>query len=228
MNKISRKLGFILALVCFTARAGATELSDLGQGLSVLRLVALTAAGRAPASPLTDTPALVLDLRDTTADEPSVAALLAALRARPAGKGVCLVLLSPDTAPALLAALSSTPPGCLTVGRADGACRPDISVVTTADADKRARAALAAGTPFTALLAPPSAKPRHDEAELAKDHAAGKSSAAQPDPETSPSVPAQPKPQNAQPEIAPAALSVDAVLQHAVQVHRGLLALGKI
>ncbi len=226
-----KSLAFLVLLflaVFSVASAFATELDNLGQGLGFLRLGPLADQQKSFNSPVGDTPALVLDLRDATADETVSTALLATLRGRPAGRGVCLVLLSSSTAPALLAAFATTPSGCLTVGRADGACHPDIAVATTADAEQRVRAAFAAGMSLTALLSVPSDKPRHDEAELAKDHAAG----IPPPAEDDSAAPSAPKPiadettkKSAPPKEPPV---LDVVLQRAVQVHRGLLALGKI
>jgi hypothetical protein len=224
-------LAVVLALrLALPAFAATTD--ELGHGLKYFRPAALADITSAAVAP----PALVLDLRGvSSADAPSAAAALAALRARPADRGVCLVLISPATAPALLAALSPTPPGCVTVGRAAGDCRPDIAVATDDAAEQRALVALAAGTPPTALLGTPIAgKPRHDEAELAKDHAAGKkptdtASDLVPKP-AAPAMADAPKSQTASPTdtTLPPPPLVDAVLQRAAQLHRGLLALGKI
>ena len=73
--------------------------ADLGQGLQFFRPVALTAEDKNSLVRAVAPPALVLDLRGATTDEPSTAALLAALRARTVGQGVCLILIAPDTAP---------------------------------------------------------------------------------------------------------------------------------
>lgn len=202
--------------------------ADLGHGLKYFRPTASTPAALTEISPaVASQPALVLDLRAAVADEPSAAALLAALRARPVGKGVCLVLLSPATAPALLTALTPTPPGCVTLGRAHGACRPDLSVATDATAEQRALAALASGTPPSALLSVSADKPRHDEAELARDHAAGKKPTKDADADETPT--AKSSDSKAQSPKAETTLALpDATLERAMQVHRGLVALGKI
>jgi hypothetical protein len=195
--------GLLLVLVfpvttLTAAAATAPDPTDLGHGLKYFRPAAaaeITPAAVAPA-------ALVLDLRGvSTADASVSAAILAALRARPA------------------------------VGRAAGDCRPEIAVSTDVTAEQRALVALATGTPPTALLGTPVAgKPRHDEAELAKDHAAGRKPGDLPgDHAPSPAAPAvEPKaPATAPVPAAPPPL-VDAVLQRAAQLHRGLLALGRI
>lgn len=217
-------LFLLLVLTASVARSAAiaADPSDLGQGLRFLRPATLTEISAAVSAP----PALVLDLRAALADDgKSAAALADTLRARPAEKGVCLILLSPATAPALLAALTPAPPGCVTIGRADGACRPDIAVATDAAAEQRALAALASGTPPASLLPVSTDKPRHDEAELARDHAAGKTAAEDSD---APPAPKLPEPKATSPKAEAAATVTDAVLQRAVQVHRGLVALGRI
>ncbi|MEI6861715.1 MAG: hypothetical protein WCL04_05620 [Verrucomicrobiota bacterium] len=202
--------------------------NDLGQGLTFLRLAALddAVAGKISVASTPPSVALLLDLRGTPADEASATALLVTLRARPANQCVCLILISPATAPALLTVLASRVSGCLTLGRADGNCHPDIAVTTTAESDQRACDALAAGTAPLALLGTPADKPRHDEAELVKDHASGSP------PTTAAVAPdsTAPKPAANSAAITTALstvlpLPVDAVLQRAVQIHRGLLAL---
>ncbi len=215
-----------LLTVALRAAAPAADPSDLGQELKFVRLSALSATDKVYFANISTTPALVFDLRGATTDEPSIAALVAAVRARPAGKGVCFILISTDTTPALLAALHPVPPGCITIGRPDGTCDPDIAVVTTAAAEQRARAALVAGTQLAALVAAPTDKPRHDEAELAKDHAEGKKTIFESDPiaDTQPTL-GQQKIQNSKPEPALVDPPVDDVLQRAVQLHRGLAAL---
>jgi hypothetical protein len=204
--------------------AGAAELGDLSQGLSFLRLGELGDSGKNTFSQLGDMPTLVLDLREAKGDGSATANLLAALRGRPAGKGICLVLISSATAPELLAGLAHGVPGCLTLGRESADYHPDIAVATTAAAEQSVHDAFLAGTPPAALLATPGGKPRHDEAELAKDHAAGKSTTAEDDPTPPPAS------KTALKESAPpkATAPFDTVLQRAVQIHRGLLALGKI
>ena len=199
-----------------SARLAAAGLPELGEGLAYLCPADPVAdlrlfAGRIPVGPL------VLDLRRVTFTAEDSRAWLAALPGLPAGKTICIVLISPTTPPDLLARFAAGLPGCLTIGRVANGCHPDVAVATTADAEQRAIAAYAAGTPLATLIAAASDKPRHDEAELAKDHAAGKTPAGEAD---SPAAVALKPPQ--------AGPAFDAVLQRAVQVHRGLLALGRL
>ncbi len=201
----------------FSARAAAPVV-DLGSGLGYLRptdavadLSVLTA--RAPAGPL------VLDLRRVGFAADDAHAWLAALRGQPVGKTVRLVLISPATGPELLAGFAAGLPGCLTIGRVDGACHPDMAVTTGADADARAVDALASGTSPLALVTTTINKPRHDEVELGKFHAAGKNPPEESDVAPAVSLPAVP------PAPTP---SLDAVLLRAVELGQGLLALGRV
>lgn len=212
MKNLPALFVLLLVVVFSAARLAATELYDLGQGLGYLRLGALADSEKAFHSPVSDTPALVLDLRTATGNGPAVAALLATLRSRPAGKPIRLLLISPATTPELLAGLTAGLPGVITIGRAADNCHPDIAVATTADAEQRALAALSTGVPAGNLFSSAPAKRRYDEALLAHDRNAPVEDPAAPEakPETKP---AEPPP------------LLDAVLQRAVQIHRGLLAL---
>jgi hypothetical protein len=209
----------LLLLLGPVARA-ASPVADLGRDLGYLRPTDAVAdlpalATGAPAS------ALVLDLRRAAFAPDDARAWLAALHGLPVGKTVRLVLISPATAPELLAGLAAGIPGCITIGRADGGCLPDVVVATDADADARACDALAAGTAAATLATETIDKPRHDEVELGRLHAAGKNPPEEADPETPPGKPAPDAP-------APRSTPVDVVLRRAVEIDRGLVALGKI
>jgi hypothetical protein len=122
---------------------------------------------------------------------------------------VLLVLLSPET-PAI------SIPGAITFGRAAPDFKTDIVVSTTAESDAKAVAALAADATPEKLIVENADKPRFDESILVREHESG----------AEPSAPADPA---AKPADAPApTVVVDAVLQRAVQVYRGLVALKKI
>ena len=91
----------LLLALCPTT---ATELTDLGQGLSYLRVHSPADSFKAAAS----SGALVLDLRYTTADESSAAELKSALAARPANAPL-FILLSPSTPPVLAPIVRQSP-----------------------------------------------------------------------------------------------------------------------
>jgi hypothetical protein len=182
--------------------------NDLGQGLTYLLPVA-NGSGLLALPP----GSLVLDFRQVKFSNREMAAWLDAIRARPAGQQVCFALISPATPAPMLAALAVGVRGCITVGRAAPAFQPDETVATDAASDGRAIALLAGGARPADLLLENATKVRHDEVELGKAHAAG-----QEPPDEDEDLKAE----------APAASPIDRVLQRAVQLHRGLLALGKL
>ena len=192
--------------------------NDLGQGLTYVlprpngtegakTFIAADEAVLPPGS-------IVLDLRQSKFSAVESAAWLTALQSRSASRQVCLVLVSPATPAPLLVALSTGLRGCVSVGRADPGYRPDNAVETDAASDERAGAALASGARPTDGLIENATKVRHDEVELAQAHALGKE---------------PPREEiDLKPETPVAATSIDRVLQRAVQLHRGLVALGKL
>lgn len=141
---------------------------------------------------------VVLDLRTVT--EP--VAPLRIPRAR-----VLLVLVSPTTPAVNL-------PGAITLGRIAPDFKTDLVVTTTAEAENLALDALAAGAAPETLIVENTDKPRFDESLLVREHQTGPSSA----------------PPAGKPADAPAAppAVIDPVLQRAVHVYRGLVALKKI
>ncbi len=209
------RLSLALLLPALAVRAdpaGRTE--DLGQGLAYYQPAAAEPAVAAFAQAWAQG-AVVLDLRGAAPGSPTAQAWLEALRHPPVGQPICLVLISPVTPAGLLAALNPGPPGCLTLGAATATFHPDIEVATPPELDRQASTALAAGAPVASLLDPAPAKRRYDEALLARDRNAPVEDPATPElkPGESADKPADPPP------------LVDAVLQRAVQIHRGLLAL---
>jgi hypothetical protein len=144
---------------------------------------------------------VVLDLRTVT--EP--VAPLRVPRTR-----VLLVLVSPET-PAI------NLPGAITIGRAAPDFKTDLTVTTTAEAETLALNALAAGTAPETLIVENADKPRFDESLLVREHQTG--------PESSSPAARAAKPTDAP---APPPVVIDAVLQRAVHVYRGLVALKKI
>ncbi len=210
--------------------AGAAP-QDLGRNLTYVRLhrlpddaAALTAAWHAPA--------LAVDLRHMAGDPAN--AIPADLPPRPRSAPL-FVLISPDTASALLALIREHAPALISIGLAAPGLTPDIVLPVSPEADRRAYDALDAGASVESLISEKIAKPRFDEAALAHEHtadtaaeegarpAAGGPSDAPPAASPPPATPAVPPAADA-PEAAPK----DAVLQRAVQLHRALLALGKL
>ncbi len=147
-----------------------------------------------------ETGSVVLDLRTVT--EPVKPLRVPRTR-------VLLVLVSPETPAVNL-------PGAITLGRAAPDFKTDIIVTTTAESDTAAVTALAAGTAPETLIIENADKPRFDESLLVREHQHG----------FTPSEPADPAAKSSDTPAPP--VVIDAVLQRAVHVYRGLVAIKKI
>jgi hypothetical protein len=190
----------LLLALAFVATAHA---ADLAPGLAYVRSAHTTVIAKA-----LETGSVVLDLRTVT--EP--VAPLRIPRTR-----VLLVLVSPTTPSVNL-------PGAITLGRIAPDFKTDLVVTTTAEAETLALNALAAGTAPETLIIENADKPRFDESLLVREHHTG--SAGFPAGSETPAKPSNPV---AQPSDSPAPpVILDAVLQRAVHVYRGLIALKKI
>jgi hypothetical protein len=190
----------------------ATELTDLGEGLSYLRVQSLGESAQAVHAALADQRALVLDLRRTTASPEAAPALADSLARRAAG--LLLVLVSPDTLEELAAVLEKLPRGALTLGVEGSRPTPGLVVAQPAETDRRAYAAADGGMPLDALITGRLGKERYDEAALVREFSSGI---------VHPARPAEPDLTNRPADQAP--VLTDRVLQRAVQVHRALSAL---
>jgi hypothetical protein len=213
-------LCFLLPLgICHSAPAP----QDLGHGLAYVRLrrlpddaAVLAAAWKAPA--------LIVDLRHTTGDPAQ--ALPPGLPPRPRSAPL-FALVGPATAPALFAVIREHAPALISLGLAAPALTPDIVLSVSPEADRGAYDALEGGAPIESLISEKMAKPRFDEAVLAQEHKAEAAAESAPAPTTP--GPAGPAPAAAPPPApAPEPAPRDAVLERAVQLHRALLALGKL
>ncbi len=199
---------------------GSLPAAELIPGLAYLR----------PGAEVTsETGSTVLDLRYVT-DEAAAAPLLAAVQPGNANeRRVILALLSPET-PAGVTSQLTRLPRCLTIGHAAPDFKTDIVVAISAEADRRAFDTLVAGTPPDKLLGENADKVRYDESALVREHAGV---AAPVDvTESAPSATPEPaasteSPTKSDASVA-AAAKVDAVLQRAVHIHRGLLILKKL
>ncbi len=203
----------LLSLAAFAlaprAPAGAPA-RDLGLGLSYYRIHELPRdmPGADPAHP----GACILDLRFARAGEGDAARLAAWVRRAASQRTPIFVLENAMTAASLLAAVPGNgPTGLIVLAPLSARIGPDIAVAVSPEADQQAYAALEAGSPVDSLLRDYPDKPRIDEAYLEKEHIADSDA---PDIPTDKPLPPRPL--------------VDAMLQRAVQLHRGLLALKKI
>ena len=145
------------------------------------------------------------------------------------------MLVGPGTPTDLLAALRDHAPALITLGLAAPGLTPDITLSVNPEADSRAYAALEAGAPIESLISENTYKHRFDEAALARDRDSG--AAEDEGPRSNGGVPnaalpaAEPPPVSAEVRPSTAAPVVplkDTVLERAVQLHRALLALGKL
>jgi hypothetical protein len=209
----------LLFLAALTARAAPLE-RDLGQGLAYGRVHRLPAdlPGVTEKKPR----ALVLDLRWATGDSAGATALDAWLKFRVSAASPVLLLVNRATATAvaeMLAARGSAA-GLVTIGAASDKFTPDIAIDTAPEAERTAYDALEHGAAVDALISDrPDEKPRHDEAELARQH---RNPAPVVDDSDSPeSAPAEKQP-------PPPPPVTDRALQRAMHLHRALVALRRL
>lgn len=202
---------FASLLLFASALTGAPLERDLGQGLGYFRISA--AHSGLPNNSLNRS--CVLDLRYTTTDAVDVAALSAWLQHHATPRTPIFVLANAHTAPALRGALTAIAPHTrlLIIGPATAEFHPDIAIIISAEAERRAYDALTTDTAIATLLNPSAAKSRHDEAAILAARQRGEILAEETEPELT-DAPATEVPM------------VDSSLQRAVQLHRAWLILG--
>jgi hypothetical protein len=210
-----KRIFSLFSVVCLLS--SATELTDLDQGLSYLRIHSVADSEVALRQALPGDGALVLDLRYATANDASAAALRSALAGRSSNVPL-YILVSPATPPALGPIINASP--ALTLGIGGSLPAPRVVVQPDATGDRRAYDALDAGTALAQLISGKIEKERFDEATLVQEFKNGNPDA---HPVTPPD-PTAPKPGDAA-EKEPPVPPVDRVLQRAVHLHRALLAL---
>jgi hypothetical protein len=211
VNFPARMLAFVAVTSCGIAPASsaATLVRDLGQGLSYYRVHQLPEDLPSPAS---GSPGpCVLDLRFGRADESSASALRAWFRFNASARTPILVLENGATSPSLLACVPMGSGGIIVLAPESAKLGADIAVRVAPAADRIAYDALEKGASVDSLLRDFPEKPRVDEAYLDKEHLSDSEA---------PEVPTE------KPKIPPPL--VDAMLQRAVQIHRGLIALKRI
>jgi hypothetical protein len=200
---------FCCALACLPLTAGASIVRDLGAGLTYYRIHRLPQDQ--PSPPAGRPGACILDLRYAKSDEIAASALRDWVKFNVSVHAPVFVLENAATDPALLATLpGGGQPGLIVLAPLSDKIGPDIAVRVTAAQDRKAYEALEKGADVTSLLSDYPDKPRIDEAYLEKEHI--------PDSE-SPEVPT---------DHLPARPLVDPLLQRAVQLHRGLVALKRV
>jgi hypothetical protein len=183
---------------------------DLGEGLTYFRVHELPADQPSPVSGRPG--ACVLDLRYAKSDAPSALTLRAWIKFNVTPHTPVFVLENAETDPALLAALSGGgQTGILVIAPISKSVSPDIAIHVSGADDRKAYEALEKGADIKSLLSDYPDKPRVDEAYLEKEHIADSEA-----PDSVSDKPDPPKPM------------IDPVLQRAVQLHRGLVALRRI
>ncbi|HEY1764033.1 MAG TPA: hypothetical protein VGF85_03855 [Opitutaceae bacterium] len=210
MNISSRLFGTMAAALLVPFVQAASIPQDLGQGLTYYRIHVLPAD--LPSTPTAGPGACVVDLRFAKTDESAAAALKAWLKFNASPQAPIFVLENASTSPALLAAVGTGgPAGLLVIAPDSEGLAPDIAVHVSAEIDAKSYKALDAGTPIQALLKDNPEKPRVDEAYLEKEHLSDGDA-----------------PDAASDQQAPPGPLIDLVLQRAVQIDRGLLALKRL
>ena len=222
-----RRLFLILALSsqlsALSHSCFATELTDLGGGLSYLRVHALDDSAKGLTSTIREHEFLVLDLRNATVTAESGDLIRIALNARESKQPV-FILVSPATPKALAESLMEIANKCLTLGVKDSIPTPQVIIDQPAATDRLAYEALESGQKLDSLISGKIVKERFDESALMKEFASGNTNAAPP---LSPDPTAKP----ASAEKKPAATAkppeqlTDRVLQRAIHLHRALLAI---
>lgn len=212
-----KSCSFLVLGLLLPVLAPATELTELGQGLSYLRISSLAASDAALREAVSGAGPLVLDLRYTTGSDDALASLRAALTGHPATAPL-FILISPATSPAIAQAITASPAAVLTLGLAGSRPTPKVVVQSDPATDRRAYDALANGTPVATLISGKIEKEHFDEATLVKEFKNGN-----PDAEPPPAPdPTAPKANDPAPKDTPL---VDRVLQRAVHLHRAMIAL---
>ena len=211
MNLMTRFSAAALSVLFLALEAPAAEgVRDLGHGLSYYRIHSLPED--LPTPPSGRPGACVLDLRFAKADLETAAALKAWVRFNATARSPIFVLENAATALPLKRVLrGNRSGGIIVLAPADADLTPDITVTVAPDDDRSAYEAVEKGAPVETLLQDYPDKPRIDEAYLEKEHIPDSDAPDLPDEKD---LPARPK--------------VDRLLQRAVQLHRGLLALKRI
>ena len=239
-------LVLLLVLSILAIPARATELTDLGEGLSYLRVHALDDSAKGLTAAIHERNFLIVDVRHATGTAASADVLRTALNAREL-KTPVFILVGPATPIALAESLMAIANKCLTIGVKDSIPTPQVIIDQPAATDRLAYEAVDSGQLLASLISGKISKDRFDEVALMKEFANGNINAAPPPPPNPTAKPAstdkaQATEKSSEPPVAskaeqPAVSHVeplvvskvepltDRVLQRAIHLHRALLAL---
>ena len=214
---------FALATLLTWAPAQADVVArDLGNDLQYFRAQVLPAD--LPTTEVKPTP-LILDLRYTLAETEAATLLDRWLAARATEKTPVFLLLNSETAPALrelLIGRDTRRPHVISIGRITvGNEKPDISIPTTPEEERRAYEAFERAPSVQSLLVENADKPRVDEASIMKARTEAEEEELDVNPldritPTDTKPPATPPP------------PIDRALQRAVHLHQALRALKRL
>ncbi|HVU36652.1 MAG TPA: hypothetical protein VHE61_24640 [Opitutaceae bacterium] len=184
----------------------------LKDGLLYFRLHSVP--GDLPAAAAVQKHPCILDLRYAQAATGATTVLAGWLKFHASTHEPVFALVNEGTAPAVLAGLGhrNSVPGLLIIGVAGQPFAPDITVEQSPDDERRAYRALETGTSIAALTTDHPNKQRNDEASLARDREADAGADGEDDSDQPPAV-------------KPPSPPIDAALQMALDLHRGLSAL---
>ena len=203
-----------LLLFLLTASLGfaGSKVEDLGQHLSYLRLHAIPAD--LPASTQDSRHPWIVDLRFVTAQSDEARVLQAWVKFNASPASPVFLLANESTSVSLVAHFLRHPvPEVMVVAPKNANFTPDVEVVVSEKTDKKAYEAYEHGSTIASLTTDFPEKPRVDEETLAKEHIPDSQA---PDvPEEDPKHPTPPPP------------LIDRVLQRAMHLDQGLLALRK-
>lgn len=205
---------------CLLSSGSAAEPVELGPDLGYLRVHSIVEEREAITTALIKFRALVLDLRYPL-DERDAGETLRQELATHAAKPRLYVLVSPATPVPVVGIIASSPVRWLvTLGVKGSRPEPQVVVQQSAEADRAAYDAIAAGTALTQLTSGRIEKERFDEASLVQEFKNGNHNA-------HPPVTGQAKGTEAPvgPAGSQAERLTDRVLQRAVHLHSALLAL---
>jgi len=222
-------LSFFLLLVLSVSAisARATELTDLGEGLSYLRVQSFGDSAKGLDAAVRERDFLVVDLRHAATTAESAGLLRAALAAR-TSKQPAFILVGPATPAAIGEVLNSATDHCLTLGVKESAPAPQVIIDQPAATDRLAYEALDSGQPLASLISGKITKERYDETALMKEFNGGNtnpSPPAGPDPTAKPNPEKSPTTEPVAPGVSKVEPLIDRVLQRAVHLHRAMLAI---
>lgn len=210
----------LFSVICLLSSVSAAEPVELGPDLGYLRVHSIVGEREAITTALLKHHALVLDLRYPLDERDAGETLRQELTSQPA-KPRLYVLVSPATPVPVVGVIASSPVRWLvTLGVTGSRPQPQVVVQQSAEADRTAYAALAAGATLDQLISGRIEKERFDEASLVKEFKNGNYDAQPPALDRVSGVPP-----GAAKTGESAAVRPDRVLQRAVHLHRALRAL---